>query len=111
MRGTDNPEYQIANATPNDEWDKWDNYRDCDIENAQSWQYANRYYTGAQDLDQYGQWKIPPTTVMSGPPMSGRNGYPIITAIGRGSLIGDGPGFPMNPGLGALPLWPLVLVG
>ena len=60
VRGTDNPEYQIANATPNDEWDKWNNDRDRDIENAQSWQYANRYYTGAQDLDQYGQWENTP---------------------------------------------------
>jgi len=56
VRGTDNPEYQIANAAPNDEWDRWNNDRDRAIEKAQSWQYANRYYTGAQDLDSYGNW-------------------------------------------------------
>jgi hypothetical protein len=56
VRGTDNPEYQIANAAPNDEWDRWNNDRDRAIEQARSWQYANRYYTGAQDLDQYGNW-------------------------------------------------------
>jgi len=56
VRGTDNPEYQIADAAPDDEWDQWNNDRDRTIEKAQSWQYANRYYTGAQDLDSYGDW-------------------------------------------------------
>jgi hypothetical protein len=60
VRGADNPEYQIANAAPNDEWDRWNNDRDRAIEHARSWQYANRYYTGAQDLDQYGQWENTP---------------------------------------------------
>jgi hypothetical protein len=60
VRGTDNPEYQIADAAANDEWDRWNNDRDRSIEKAQSWQYANRYYTGAQDLDQYGQWENTP---------------------------------------------------
>jgi hypothetical protein len=60
VRGTDNPEYQIANAAPNDDWDRWNYDRDRAIEQAQSWQYANRYYTGAQDLDQYGQWENTP---------------------------------------------------
>lgn len=46
--------------------------------------------------------KIRPTTVMSGLRMLGRTGYPIMMAVGRGSLIGDGPGFPMNPGAGRL---------
>jgi hypothetical protein len=56
----DNPEYQIANAAPNDEWDSWNNDRDRAIEQARSWQYTNRYYAGAQDLDQYGQWENSP---------------------------------------------------
>jgi len=60
VRGTDNPEYQLANAAPDDGWDKWNNERDRQIEKAQSWQYANRYYTGAQDLDQYGTWTETP---------------------------------------------------
>jgi hypothetical protein len=60
VRGTDNPEYQLADAAANDEWDRWNNDRDRAIEKAQSWQYANRYYTGAQDLDQYGQWENTP---------------------------------------------------
>jgi hypothetical protein len=60
VRGTDNPEYQIANAKPFDEFDRWNEQRDRAIEQAQSWQYANRYYTGAQDLDQYGTWQDNP---------------------------------------------------
>ena len=60
VRGTDNPEYQIANAAPNDEWDNWNSDRDRAIEQARSWQYTNRYYTGSQDLDQYGQWENNP---------------------------------------------------
>jgi hypothetical protein len=60
VRGTDNPEYQVANAAPNDDWDRWNNDRDRAMEKAQSWQYANRYYTGAQDLDANGQWENTP---------------------------------------------------
>jgi hypothetical protein len=60
VRGTDNPEYQVANAKPFDEFDRWNEQRDRAIDQAQSWQYANRYYTGAQDLDQYGTWQDNP---------------------------------------------------
>jgi hypothetical protein len=60
VRGTDNPEYQIANARPFDEFDRWNEERDRAIEQAQSWQYTNRYYAGAQDLDQYGTWQNVP---------------------------------------------------
>jgi len=60
IRGMDNPEYQIANAAPIDEWDRWNDERDRKVEEARSWQYTNRYYTGSQDLDQYGQWEYAP---------------------------------------------------
>jgi hypothetical protein len=60
VRGTDNPEYRIVSAAPEDEWDRWNNDRDHAIEKAQSWQYTNQYYTGAQDLDQNGQWQNTP---------------------------------------------------
>ncbi len=60
VRGADNPEYQIANASPADEWDRWNSERDRTIEQSQSLQYTNRYYAGAQDLDQYGQWQDSP---------------------------------------------------
>jgi hypothetical protein len=56
VRGTDNPEYQIAGAPGRDDWDKWNKERDHEISDAQSWQHANHYYTGAHDLDRNGHW-------------------------------------------------------
>ena len=60
VRGTDNPEYQTAEAPKRDDWDKWNKERDEAIQDAQSWRYANRYYTGAQDLDRNGRWVYVP---------------------------------------------------
>ena len=56
VQGSDHPEYQIVSAPGIDEWDKWNKERDNQINNAQSYQHANRYYTGAQDLDRNGRW-------------------------------------------------------
>ncbi len=56
VRGTDNPEYQIAGEPRDDDWDKWNRERDDDIRDARSYRYANRYYTGAHDLDRHGRW-------------------------------------------------------
>jgi hypothetical protein len=56
VQGSDHPEYQIASAPGNDEWDKWNKERDNQINDAQSYSHANRYYTGAQDLDRNGRW-------------------------------------------------------
>jgi hypothetical protein len=56
VRGTDNPEYKVENAPPGDDWDKWNGDRDRTIENASSYQNTNRYYTGANDLDNNGRW-------------------------------------------------------
>ena len=60
VRGTDHPEYQIASAPGHDDWDKWNKERDNEIYDAQSYQHANRYYTGAQDLDRSGRWVYVP---------------------------------------------------
>jgi len=60
VKGSDNPEYRIAQAAPTDEWDQWNLDRDRTIEQANSYRYTNRYYTGAQDLDTYGQWEDVP---------------------------------------------------
>lgn len=60
VRGTDNPEYQITQASPLDDWDRWNEDRDRTILQAKSWQYTDPYYTGTQDLDQYGQWQNAP---------------------------------------------------
>jgi hypothetical protein len=61
IRGTiDQAQYKISAAPDQDAWDQWNNDRNHLIENAQSWQHTNRYYTGAQDLDAYGQWQNVP---------------------------------------------------
>jgi len=56
IRGADNPEYKVSQAPGIDTWDDWNNERNRQIQDAQSWRYANNYYTGAQDLDRYGRW-------------------------------------------------------
>jgi hypothetical protein len=60
IRGTDNPEYRVAEAPAKDDWDRWNKDRDGVIRDAQSWGRTNRYYTGAHDLDAYGHWVFVP---------------------------------------------------
>jgi len=60
IRGTDNPEYKIASAPPSDSWDTWNDERDHRISNADSWRKTDRYYTGSEDLDNYGTWSEVP---------------------------------------------------
>jgi hypothetical protein len=56
VKGTADPDYQLTQAAARDGWDRWNDERDRTIADAQSWKYVNRYYTGAQDLDRYGDW-------------------------------------------------------
>ena len=56
IQGTENPEYQVAEAPPRDDWDMWNRDRDNSIREADSWRRTNRYYTGSNDLDSYGRW-------------------------------------------------------
>ncbi len=60
IQGTDNPEYQIAEAPAQDAWDRWNKDRDHSIETAVSFQHTNPYYTGVQSLDGYGNWTVVP---------------------------------------------------
>jgi hypothetical protein len=60
VQGTDNPQYRIDLAQARDDWDKWNSERDQKILEAQAWQHTDRYYTGASDLDSYGQWEYVP---------------------------------------------------
>jgi hypothetical protein len=60
VKGTDNPEYRIDRAAASDEFDQWNRDRDRATEQAESYRYTNRYYTGANDLDQYGNWENVP---------------------------------------------------
>jgi len=58
IRGSaDDAQYKITAAPDRDDWDRWTSDRDRLIRNAQSRRHTNRYYTGAQDLDAYGQWQ------------------------------------------------------
>ena len=57
VRGTtDEAGSVLGGASSNDSWDSWNNDRDGEIRNAQSWNYTNRYYVGSEDLDAYGHW-------------------------------------------------------
>ena len=56
VKGADNPEYQMAQWNDQDDWDRWNDDRDHAIFDAQAWQHTNRYYTGSEDLDRYGDW-------------------------------------------------------
>jgi len=60
IQGTDNPQYKIASAPTSDSWDTWNDERDHRISNAQSWHKTDRYYTGSEDLDNYGTWSEVP---------------------------------------------------
>jgi hypothetical protein len=60
IEGTDNPQYQIASASGKDDWDNWNKDRDHVVQDAQSWQHTNPYYTGTGDLDRYGHWEYVP---------------------------------------------------
>jgi len=58
IRGDSNSaQYKISSAPDRDDWDRWNSDRDHMIRDASSWHHTNRYYTGSQDLDAYGQWK------------------------------------------------------
>ncbi len=58
VRGSsDGAQYKIASAPDRDDWDRWNSDRDHIIRDANSWRHTNRYYTGTQDLDAYGQWR------------------------------------------------------
>src|SRR5215472_3586656 len=56
IRGTDNPEYKVADAPTLDDWDRWNRDRDHNIQSASSWHNTNQYYTGSNDLDANGRW-------------------------------------------------------
>ena len=56
VQGVANPQYQIVDAPSRDAWDQWNDQRNHLVEDAKNYQYTNHYYTGAEDLDSYGQW-------------------------------------------------------
>jgi len=58
--GSENPQYKIDPAPGADDWDSWNYDRDGFISHASSWRHTDPYYTGSQDLDQYGAWSEVP---------------------------------------------------
>ena len=61
VRGTStDAQYQTAAAPSDDVWDTWNEQRDRTVESAQSWNHVNPYYTGANDLDDNGEWSEQP---------------------------------------------------
>ncbi len=50
------PEYQMVNAIPMDEWDHWNQQRDQALTQARSPQYLPQGVYGGEQLDNYGNW-------------------------------------------------------
>ncbi len=50
------PEFQVVQAAPFDAFDRWNDDRDRYIENSQSARHVSPNISGAEDLDQNGQW-------------------------------------------------------
>ncbi|MGH9657356.1 MAG: DUF6600 domain-containing protein, partial [Bryobacteraceae bacterium] len=62
VRGTaSDPEFQTTRAFAEDDWDRWNESRDRDLERSASYRYVNRDIYGAEDLDGYGQWVYVPS--------------------------------------------------
>ncbi|HKV04903.1 MAG TPA: DUF6600 domain-containing protein [Candidatus Acidoferrales bacterium] len=60
VQGTDNPQYKTEAALGKDDWDSWNDERNHRIDSAESWRKTDRYYTGSEDLDDYGKWSEVP---------------------------------------------------
>lgn len=52
-----NPEFQVTAAIPPDDWDRWNEDRDHDLERSRSYRYVSGDVQGADDLDDYGTWQ------------------------------------------------------
>jgi hypothetical protein len=58
--GTDDAQYQTADAPALDEWDNWNTQRDRTIQSSPEWNHVDQSYTGANDLDKHGEWSEVP---------------------------------------------------
>ncbi len=57
VRGTQaNPEFQVARAPGEDEWDRWNRSRDGALDRAVGYRYVSRDIYGIEDLDDWGRW-------------------------------------------------------
>ncbi len=56
-RGTPaDPEVQVASPLSIDDWDRWNESRDRDLERSTSYQYVSPDISGAEDLEGHGRW-------------------------------------------------------
>ena len=51
------PEFQYVNAPMLDDFDRWNEGRDRQLEKSQSYDYVSQDIYGAEDLDPYGRWE------------------------------------------------------
>lgn len=57
VRGTvSDPEFQIVRASEEDDWDRWNERRDRDLNHSGVYRYVHSDIYGAEDLDPYGHW-------------------------------------------------------
>jgi hypothetical protein len=57
VRGnSDNPEFQVTAAIPQDPFEKWNLDRDHDLEKSESGRYVNPDINGTEELDANGRW-------------------------------------------------------
>jgi hypothetical protein len=55
------PEFQVVQGIPLDNWDRWNEDRDGYLARSRSYQYVSPDVYGAEDLDQYGHWVNDPS--------------------------------------------------
>ncbi|MBL8212977.1 MAG: FecR domain-containing protein [Bryobacterales bacterium] len=61
VRGTSNdPEFQVVSAPDRDNWDRWSEDRDRQLERSASYRYVDPTIYGAEDLDYHGSWVYDP---------------------------------------------------
>ncbi len=57
VRGTaSEPEFQVVRAVSEDDWDRWNEDRNRQLERSRSYSYVSRDVYGADDLDAHGRW-------------------------------------------------------
>ncbi|HEU0123136.1 MAG TPA: FecR family protein, partial [Bryobacteraceae bacterium] len=54
------PEFQYVNARGADDWDRWSESRDRQLDNSRSYDYVSQDIYGAEDLDNQGRWVSTP---------------------------------------------------
>ncbi len=61
-RGTaSDPEFQVVRAVAQDDWDRWNENRDRQLEQSASYDHVSPDIYGAEDLDNYGSWQTDPS--------------------------------------------------